>query len=149
MAADGLDPVPTYIPPYESAVSNPQLAAKYPLAMISPPARNFLNSTFVNVQSLRATEGEPHLDIHPNDAAERSIDHGDMVRIFNDRGSFVARARVTDKARPGLVVGLSIWWKKLASDGKNANEVTSQRLTDMGRAPTFYDLLVQVEKAAP
>jgi hypothetical protein len=47
------------------------------------------------------------------------------------------------------VVGLSVWWKKLASDGKNANEVTSQRLTDMGRAPTFYDTLVQVEKAAP
>jgi anaerobic selenocysteine-containing dehydrogenase len=149
MAADGLDPVPAYIPPYESAASNPALAARYPLAMISPPARNFLNSTFVNVQSLRATEGEPHLDIHPNDAGERSIDEGDMVRIFNDRGSFVARARVTDKARPGLVVGLSIWWKKLASDGKNANEVTSQRLTDMGRAPTFYDLLVQVEKTSP
>jgi anaerobic selenocysteine-containing dehydrogenase len=147
MAADGLDPVPTYIPPYESAASNPALAARYPLAMISPPARNFLNSTFVNVQSLRATEGEPHLDIHPNDAASRSINHGDMVRIFNDRGSFVAKARVTDKARAGLVVGLSIWWKKFASDGKNANEVTSQRLTDLGRAPTFYDLLVQVEKA--
>ncbi len=149
MARDGLDPVPAYIPPYESAASNPELARKYPLAMISPPARNFLNSTFVNVQSLRATEGEPHLDIHPNDAARRGILHGDMARIFNDRGSFVARARVTDKAREGLVVGLSIWWKKLASDGKNANEVTSQRLTDMGRAPTFYDTLVQVEKAAP
>jgi anaerobic selenocysteine-containing dehydrogenase len=149
MLADGLDPLPAYIAPYESAASNPALAAKYPLAMISPPARNFLNSTFVNVQSLRATEGEPHLDIHPNDAAFRGINHGDMARIFNDRGSFVARARVTDKARPGLVVGLSVWWKKLASDGKNANEVTSQRLTDMGRAPTFYDLLVQVEKAAP
>ncbi|MBQ5947775.1 molybdopterin-dependent oxidoreductase [Massilia sp. ST3] len=149
MARDGLDPVPAYIAPYESAASNPELAARYPLAMISPPARNFLNSTFVNVQSLRATEGEPHLDIHPNDAAVRGIAHGDMARIFNDRGSFVARARVTDKARPGLVVGLSIWWKKLSSDGKNANEVTSQRLTDMGRAPTFYDTLVQVEKAAP
>jgi anaerobic selenocysteine-containing dehydrogenase len=148
MARDGLDPVPTYIPPYESAASNPELARKYPLAMISPPARNFLNSTFVNVQSLRATEGEPHLDIHPNDAARRGIAHGDMARIFNDRGSFVARARVTDKAREGLVVGLSIWWKKLSSDGKNANEVTSQRLTDMGRAPTFYDTLVQVEKSA-
>ena len=149
MARDGLDPVPTYIPPYESSASNPELARKYPLAMISPPARNFLNSTFVNVQSLRATEGEPHLDIHPNDAARRGIAHGEMARIFNDRGSFVARARVTDKAREGLVVGLSIWWKKLASDGKNANEVTSQRLTDMGRAPTFYDTLVQVEKSAP
>jgi anaerobic selenocysteine-containing dehydrogenase len=146
MLADGLDPLPSYIPNYESVASNPVLAASYPLAMISPPARNFLNSTFVNVQSLRATEGEPRLDIHPDDAAVRRIADKEMVRIFNDRGSFVARARVTPKARAGLVVGLSIWWKKLASDGKNANEVTSQRLTDMGRAPTFYDTLVQVEK---
>jgi anaerobic selenocysteine-containing dehydrogenase len=148
MLLDGLDPLPSYIANYESVASNPELAEKYPLAMISPPARNFLNSTFVNVQSLRATEGEPHLDIHPADAASRGIEHGEMVRIFNDRGSFVARARVTPKARAGLVVGLSIWWKKLASDGKNANEVTSQRLTDMGRAPTFYDTLVQVERAS-
>ena len=56
-----------------------------------------------------------------------------------------ARARVTDRARQGLVVGLSIWWKKLAPDGKNANELTSQRLTDLGRAPVFYDCLVEVE----
>ena len=148
MAQAGLDPLPSYIAPYESPASNPELAARYPLAMISPPARNFLNSTFVNVKSLRAAEGEPHLDIHPDDCAARGIAAGDMVRIFNDRGSFVARARVTDKARRGLVVGLSVWWKKLASDGKNANEVTSQRLTDMGRAPTFYDTLVEVEKVA-
>ncbi|MES2017428.1 MAG: molybdopterin oxidoreductase family protein [Pseudomonadota bacterium] len=146
MLADGYDPVPTYTAPYESVASNPALAARYPLAMISPPARNFLNSTFVNVTSLRGTEGEPRLDIHPDDSAARAIADGDMVRIYNDRGSFVAKARVTPKARAGLVVGLSVWWKKLASDGKNANEVTSQALTDMGRAPTFYDTLVQVEK---
>jgi anaerobic selenocysteine-containing dehydrogenase len=146
MLQAGLDPLPAYIPPYESASSAPKLAETYPLSMISPPARNFLNSTFVNVDSLRNTEGEPHLDIHPDDAALRGIENGNMVRIFNQRGSFVAKARVTDKARKGLVVGLSIWWKKFASDGKNANEVTSQRLTDMGNAPTFYDVLVQVEK---
>jgi anaerobic selenocysteine-containing dehydrogenase len=70
---DGLDPLPSYIANYESVASNPELAQKYPLAMISPPARNFLNSTFVNVQSLRATEGEPRLDIHPLDAAARGI----------------------------------------------------------------------------
>jgi anaerobic selenocysteine-containing dehydrogenase len=144
----GLDPLPAYLPPYESQASNPVLAARYPLAMISPPARNFLNSTFVNVTSLRATEGEPTLDVHPVDAAKRGLKDGDMARIFNDRGSFAARTRVTDKAREGLVVALSIWWKKLASDGKNANEVTSSRLTDMGRAPTFYDTLVQVERLA-
>jgi len=146
MAAAGLDPLPTWIAPYESHASTPELAKRYPLAMISPPARNFLNSTFVNVQSLRDTEGQPHLDIHPADAQTRGIGDGDMVRIFNARGSFVAKARVTDKARRGLVVGLSIWWKKLASDGRNANEVTSQRLTDMGKGPTFYDVLVEVER---
>jgi anaerobic selenocysteine-containing dehydrogenase len=146
MLADGFDPLPTYHPPYESKASNPALAARFPLAMISPPARNFLNSTFVNVTSLRSTEGEPRLDMHPDDGAARGIVDGDMVRIFNERGSFVSRARMTAKARPGLVVGLSVWWKKLASDGKNVNELTSSRLTDMGRAPTFYDALVEVEK---
>jgi anaerobic selenocysteine-containing dehydrogenase len=146
MLLEGLDPLPTHILPHESVASNPDLAAKYPLAMISPPARNFLNSTFVNVKSLRSSEGEPHLDIHPQDSAARGIVDGAMVRIFNDRGSFIAKARVTLKARVGLVVGLSVWWKKLGRDGKNANEVTSSRLTDMGRGPTFYDTLVQVEK---
>jgi len=147
LAQQGLDPLPDYLPPYESAENAPELAARYPLAMISPPARNFLNSTFVNVESLRATEGEPHLDIHPADAAQRSIVDGAPVRIFNDRGSMQARARVTDKAREGLVVGLSIWWKKLAPDGRNANQVTSQALTDLGNSATFYDCLVEVAPA--
>lgn len=146
MLQDGLDPLPTYIAPYESVASNVKLAQQYPLAMISPPARNFLNSTFVNVKSLRDTEGEPYLDIHPIDAEIRSIQTSDMVRIFNQRGSMQARVRVTKKARPGLVVGLSIWWKKLAGDGQNVNAVTSQKLTDMGGGATFYDVLVEVEK---
>ncbi len=142
----GLDPLPDYLPPYESADGSPELAARFPLAMISPPARNFLNSTFVNVESLRATEGVPHVDLHPADAAQRDIADGDEVRIFNDRGALRARARVTDRAREGLVVGLSIWWKKLAPDGRNANEVTSQALTDLGGSATFYDCLVEVER---
>ncbi|HEY2634226.1 MAG TPA: molybdopterin oxidoreductase family protein [Steroidobacteraceae bacterium] len=140
----GLDPLPDYIAPQEDTRS--AAAARYPLAMISPPARNFLNSSFVNVQSLRAAEGEPWLDIHPDDAAKRGVVADNYVRVFNDRGSVELRARVTDRARPGVVVGLSVWWKKLARDGKNANELTSSdTLTDMGRAPTFYDCLVEVE----
>jgi anaerobic selenocysteine-containing dehydrogenase len=146
LAQQGLDPLPDYLPPHESAERAPELAARYPLAMISPPARNFLNSTFVNVESLRSTEGEPHLDIHPSDARRRLVSDGDQVRIFNDRGSMQARARVTDKAREGLVVGLSIWWKKLAPDGRNANQVTSQALTDLGGSATFYDCLVEIER---
>ncbi|MFM7485045.1 MAG: molybdopterin dinucleotide binding domain-containing protein, partial [Burkholderiaceae bacterium] len=146
MKQDGLDPLPDYIPPHESTVSAPDLATHYPLAMISPPQRNFLNTSFVNVKSLRDTEGEPHLEMHPDDAMSRHINDGDIVRAFNQRGDMELKAKVTDAARKGLVVAPSIWWKKLAPDNKNANELTSQRLTDMGRAPTFYDVLVQVEK---
>ena len=148
LAQMGMDALPDYLAPYEGPTSSPTLAQKYPLAMISPPARNFLNSTFVNVQSLRATEGEPRLDMHPQDAAARTIRDGDMVQVFNDRGCFTLRARVSERTRPGLVVALSIWWKKLAADGKNANEVTHQRLTDLGRGASFYDCLVQVRRAS-
>ena len=143
----GLDPLPGHVPPHEGATSNSQLAARYPLAMISPPARNFLNSTFVNVASLRSAEGEPTLELHPEDAAARGIRDGGTVRVFNDRGELRLRAVVTERARKGVVVALSIWWKKLARDGKNANELTSQALTDIGRAATFYDCLVEVEQA--
>jgi anaerobic selenocysteine-containing dehydrogenase len=145
LAKLGMDPLPGYVPPHE--VADETLALRFPLAMISPPARNWLNSTFVNVQSLRDAEGEPHLEIHPRDAAARDIADGERVRVFNDRGSLLLKARVTDRARPGVVVALSIWWKKLARDGKNANELTSQVLTDIGRAPTFYDCRVELERA--
>lgn len=145
-AAAGLDPLPDYIPPLEDTRS--ELAQRYPLAMISPPARHFLNSSFVNITSLRASEGEPWLDIHPDDAQARGVTAESYVRVFNDRGSLTLRARITDRARRGVVVALSVWWKKLARDGKNANELTrSDELTDMGRAPLFYDCLVQVEAA--
>jgi anaerobic selenocysteine-containing dehydrogenase len=140
----GLDPLPDYIEPLED--TRGALARRWPLAMISPPARNFLNSSFVNVTSLRASEGEPWLDIHPDDARVRGIAEGGYVRVFNDRGSIELRARVSDRARRGVVVALSVWWKKLTRDGKNANELTNgDVLTDMGRAPLFYDCLVQVQ----
>jgi len=147
LAAQGLDPLPGYVPPYESASSAPELAQRFPLAIISPPARNYLNSTFVNVRSLRDAEGEPRLEIHPRDAGERGIAEGDLVTVFNDRGSLELKARVSERARPGVVVALSVWWRKLTSDGRNANELTHQRLTDLGRAATFYDCLVQVRRS--
>ena len=113
--------------------------------MISPPARNFLNSSFVNVKSLRDIEGEPLLEIHAADAKPRRIVNGQTVRVFNDRGSYVCKAALSPRARPGVVNGLGIWWRKLGVAGTNVNEVTHQQLTDIGRAPSFYDCLVQVE----
>jgi anaerobic selenocysteine-containing dehydrogenase len=139
--------VPDYQPNYESVQSSPVLAARYPLAMISPPARHFLNSTFVNVKSLRAIEGEPLLEIHADDAQARGIADGAMVEVYNDRGRYLCKAALSPRARPGVVNGLGVWWKKLGADGTNVNELTHQRLTDIGRAPAFYDCLVEVRAA--
>jgi anaerobic selenocysteine-containing dehydrogenase len=144
LARGGIDPLPTYIPPRESVGSNPTLARRYPLAMISPPARNALNSSFANLPVFAESEATPRLEIHPDDAAARGIATGDRVRVFNERGALVLTARVTDRARAGVVVALSIWWRKLSPDGTNANMVTGQALTDLGRAATFYDCLVEV-----
>lgn len=140
LAAQGLDGVPDYVPNYEI----PGSSTRYPLAMISPPARNFLNSSFVNVRSLRDIEGTPLLEMHASDAAARGLKSGSTVRIFNDRGEYRCELKVSPRARPGVVNGLGIWWRKLGMDGKNVNELTSQRLTDLGAGPTFYDCLVEV-----
>ena len=144
LVAQGLDGLPDHVPNHELQGTS----ARYPLAMISPPARNFLNSSFVNVKSLRTIEGRPLLEMHPDDAAARGIADGSTVRVFNDRGSYECHAEVSTRARPGVVNGLGIWWRKLGLNGTNVNEVTSQALTDLGRAPTFYDCLVEVEASA-
>jgi anaerobic selenocysteine-containing dehydrogenase len=139
--------LPDHVPNYESRQSSPELARLFPLAMISPPARNFLNSSFVNVASLRKSEGEPILELHPDDAAERGIADGMVVRVFNERGEYHCKAIINQRARPGVVNGLGLWWRKDGLRGTNVNQLTHQRLTDIGRAPSFYDCLVQVTAA--
>lgn len=145
LAEQGLDSLPDYLPPYESVASNPDLAARYPLQLISPPARHFLNSSFVNIASLRKQWPEPSLEIHPADAAVRELHAGQMLKVFNARGEFQVKAVITDRVKQGVVLAYSIWWKKISSDGKNCNEVASQALTDLGAAATFYDCLVEVQ----
>jgi anaerobic selenocysteine-containing dehydrogenase len=145
--AAGASRLPEFVPPREAASSNAELAKRYPLAFISPPARNFLNTSFANLPFALASEKEPTLDIHADDAQARGVRDGDVVRIHNDRGAFRARARVGTKARRGVVVAPSVWWRKLSPDGENANAVTSQALTDLGGGATFYDCLVEVTRA--
>src|SRR5215471_2622516 len=140
-----LDPLPAYIPPREDRLSNAALARQFPLALISPPAHHFLNSTFVNL--FAAKEITPTLEIHPADAQSRKIQDGAPVEIFNGRGSFLAKAVVTNRTRTGVVSAPSIWWNKLVPGGRNANSTTSEEITDMGGGATFYDNLVEVRCA--
>lgn len=146
LAQIGLDPLPTFIPPAESPASAPELAKRFPLQLLSPPSPHFLNSTFVEVDSLRRSAVEPQLEISAADAAARGIQHGELVNIFNDRGSFLARALIGDNVRPGVVVSPSIWWNKHSPGHRNCNSTTPTRLTDLGGGATFFDNLVEVER---
>jgi anaerobic selenocysteine-containing dehydrogenase len=144
MAAQGLDPLPTYTPPHEDPQTRPDLAERFPLQMISPPVPSFLNSTFVNVEELRKMAGDVTVEMHPQDAARRGIRNGQQVRVFNDRGSFQARAVVGETVKAGAVVTQGVWWNKHTPDGVNCNTTTSTRLTDLGAGATFFDNLVEV-----
>jgi anaerobic selenocysteine-containing dehydrogenase len=146
LAAQGLPAVPEFIPPGESRQSAPQVAENYPLALISPAAHAFLNSSFANLPKQLRQELRPFVEIHPQDAEARSIQDGDIVRAFNERGSCELHAVVTTRAREGVVVSPSVWWNKLSPGKANINQLTSQKLTDMGNGATFYDALVEVEK---
>jgi anaerobic selenocysteine-containing dehydrogenase len=111
LAAQGLDGLPDHVPNHETFNTSPA----FPLAMISPPARNFLNSSFVNVKSLRDLEGEPMLEMHTTDADARGLQNGDVVRVFNPRGVYRCKVHISKRARPGVVVGLGVWWRKLGA----------------------------------
>jgi anaerobic selenocysteine-containing dehydrogenase len=144
MAAMGLDPLPGFTPPHEFPENVPALAARFPITLISSPAHQFLNSSFVNVGPLQRAAREPEVALHPHDAERRGIADGTMVMVENERGHFQARARVREGIREGVAWAPGVWWAKLSPDGRNVNATTSQRLTDMGAGPVFYDNLVEI-----
>lgn len=146
LEAQGLPGVPEFIPPSESVASAPALSKQYPLALISPAAHAFLNSSFANLPKQLRQELHPFIEIHPMDAHARGIQDGDSVRAFNERGDCILSAVVTTRARKGVVVSPSVWWNKLSPGNANINQLTSQTLTDMGNGATFYDALVEVER---
>ena len=115
--------------------------------MISPPARNFLNSSFVNVTSLRAIEGEPVLEISAGDAAARGIARR-PARCASSTTAAASSARPSSARARGRAssTASASGGRSSRADGKNGNELTHQRLTDIGRAPSFYDCLVEVER---
>ncbi len=146
LAAQGLPAVAEFIPPHESRASAPTLARRYPLALVSPAAHAFLNSSFANLPKQLRQERRPFVELNPQDAAARGIADGDRVRAFNDRGACELYAVVTTRARAGVCVSPSVWWNKLSPGGTNINQLTSQALTDMGGGATFYDALVEIER---
>ena len=136
---------PEYEPPAE--VADKELAARFPLALITPKTHLFLNSTFANQARQHSAQPSPEVVVHPDDAASRGVEDGVMVRVFNDRGDFACAARVSDEARPGVVVAPMGWWNSDYPDGRASQATTSQELTELGEAPTFNDNRVEIEIA--
>ncbi len=146
MAADGLDPLPTYEPALEGPQGDPELRRRYPLQMAAVPNHHFLNSSFCDVPRMREKEVRPTLEMHPQDAAARGLADGDPVRVWNDRGECRLNVRVIDSVLPGVVASNGLWWPKYEPEG-GVNRLTPSRLADMGGGATFFSTLVQVEKA--
>ena len=143
-----VDPLPHYIPPNENARTAPSLATRYPLSLISPKSHAFLNSNYGNLpaQTVQAGEEQAVL-LNPNDAAQRGIVAGAAIRVFNDRGSFEAYATVSPDIMPGLVVAPSGYWHRSNRKGATVHALTPPAFADLGRAPTFSDILVEVGRA--
>ena len=130
-----------YEPPAE--VADPELAARFPLALITPKTHLFLNSTFANQARQHGAQPKPFVVVHPDDAGPRGV--STRARVYNGRGSFVADVQISDETRPGVVVAPMGWWSGDYEGGVGAQATTSQLLTESGEAPTFNDNRVELE----
>ena len=144
-----VDPLPGYIAPRESAGTNPKLAKRYPLSIVSPKPHAFINTQFANETFQKNRQWEQAVLIHPIDAAARKIHSNQMVRVFNDRGSFLGLAEISDDVIPGLLVSNMGYWQIEGGKGGLVNAISSGSLTDLGRAGSYSDNLVEVESTGP
>ncbi|HEV7521128.1 MAG TPA: molybdopterin dinucleotide binding domain-containing protein, partial [Candidatus Angelobacter sp.] len=142
LAAQGMDPVVSFVPAEESRLSAG--AKTFPLELLSRKADNFLNSSFTNIPSVQKMEQPELLEISTGDAQRRNIHEGDWVRVFNGRGEVRLRAHVNGAVQPG-VVAARLNAARFAPDGNSINVLTSETLTDLGGGATFYSCLVEVE----
>ena len=137
-----------FAPPPEQLEFAERTSADYPLRLISPPGAVVVNTTMGNVPSIiRQAGGEPHVIVHPADAARAGVSGAGRVRIESASGSIVRKAIESEDAREGVVVAVGQWWPKLAPDGKSLNDLTNERLTDLGAGSTFGNVVVRIGPA--
>ena len=139
-----LPALPDYVPPRESPQDNKELAEKYPLNVISPKSHAFLNSCYANMEGKQKTQGDQFVLMNKINAEQRNINDGDMVKVFNDRGSYEGVLRLTDDVNPGIIVSTLGYWRQ-HNEG-TVNSISSAEFANMGNAPTFSDNLVEVTK---
>jgi anaerobic selenocysteine-containing dehydrogenase len=130
------------LPSWHEPVESPR-SSRYPLSLLTPNTKNRIHSQFNNLQMIRAHSEGPQLHISPVDALPRRIRHGDLVRVFNDRGSLEVSAHLDLTLRGGCVSMTNGWW---ISEGGTVNFLSAGRETDMGHGAAFHDNAVDVER---
>jgi len=150
LADQGMDPLPGFD---EFAVDDGgfdhQSLAMPPaesLILLTGAAHHFVSSSLANQQLQQHREGQPHLEIHPRDAAARHIGQAQQVVVENGRGSIRLPAVVTAAVRPGVVASPKGYWPKL-SGGHNLNWLTTDALADMAGQSTYHSTRVWVRPA--
>ncbi len=135
------NPLPFYYEPIENKYSSPELYAKCPLTLISAHSLNKMNSQFSNRE---ISKEEPFIWINPEDAGNRGINNGEKVRVYNERGSLILKATLTEKVPPGIVHTYFGWWNGIHQ--ANLNKLTGEYISDMGYGTAFHNCLVEVQK---
>ncbi len=123
----GVDPVATYREPPVS----------HPLSLLSPAGPRAINSVFGERARTQV------LSLHPDDASDRSIGEGQLVRVWNDRGSVLATAHLDSALRPGVVAITKGAWLR-AAPGGTVNMLTPTTEADLGGGACFHDARVEV-----
>lgn len=133
-------------PPPQVVTFEEQPSPAFPLRLISPPGSHLLNTSLGNLSSLReAAGGEPRMLVHPRDAARLALRSGERYQVVSAQGRIIRRIDVSEAAREGVLVALGQWWPKLSPDGRSLNDLTSERLTDLGAGSTFGNAVVRIE----
>lgn len=116
-----------------------------PFWLINGNDIRILDSSFCE---LEYDDPEPmKLQINPLDADQCGINDGDLVEIYNERGTVQIRAYRDEAVRRGTVVSLGLWWQRQSSDPHVAiNALTASRPTDEGWGSTFYDVQVHIRR---
>lgn len=120
----------------------------HPFRLVTAPARNFLNSSFTEIETSRNREGRPTAKLHPGDCAMLGVATGDRVRIGNRRGSLVVHVDVFDGLQRGVVVVEGIWPNHYFEEGVGINLLTSAESPPPRGGSVFHDTAVWVISAA-
>ncbi len=136
----GLDPLPTF------EITPSQNMEEYPLDFISPKATHFLNSEYVNLPNNVTIEHSPSLVMNTMDAQDRDILENDKVRIFNQYGEVVVKAKLSQNCLLGTVSMAFNWWMASSLNGSSANALTPDALSDLKFGSNAFDAKVQVMK---